>query len=1138
MFTARMILLLGVFSVPVGAQMTGQDVGRISVPNGQSLRAMAPASLQVKVSLSVSNQTLESAVLEVARQADMTVTYDSKLEILSRRVSVKIKDLSPQEAITTLLKGTGMSARFVPNTQSIVLGAPVKESTAHETTKKQGNSVIVGRVTDSATKQGIPGASVVVPGMKHSVVTSQTGDFLIRGVIAGEALIAVKAFGYKSASKSVVVTDGGRHSVSIVMVGVPTTLSGVVTTATGLQRKIEVGNDVTTIKVEEVIRNNPVSNMSELLATRVPGLYAAPTSGQPGAPTRIRIRGVSSINTSNEPIIVVDGVQIRSEAKNTGSSSSNFDFAFSPLDQLDVNAIETVEVLKGPSAVALYGSDAANGVVVVTTKRGFVGAARWRASARLGTQAMPGRWPQNYFSWGTLASGGLPRHCPNRSWTLASGCRHDSLQVYQLMNDPGTTVFGRGSTREYSLGVSGGVRGITYSFTTSMSRVLGLMKLPDNDVRIVEAEGSKLQSWQRRPQASDQASGTALVSVDVGTETNVELTTSVNRKMARSTPLSNAMETAATFAPPVPQYGPDGSVIQGASGLLEAINTFRERREGTELGSRNTIKINSRGIPSVMNAILTMGVDVRRITSSALLLNGDCYGTTECSRFGTSLPLDSGYAKRRAGSAILSDIKLTLSGSAIGSHWLSMIPSIGGNFVKSRDEDSNVDIQGLPVGSIRGGSGSIQGYSEDQSGRNTLGLYVETRFKVADRLWLPLSIRTDAGSALGSEVMPKFPRLGFSYLLSDQPIFQQMPVIGSLPMVRVRTAFGVAGKQPGVAEKYRTYSQAKNLFVDGIPTTGFELNTIGNTGLRPERSQEWELGFDADVIEHPRRRLSVTVTSANKLTRDLIDNQLLPGSAGGYWQTVNLGDVVNSTFELTVDALMEIRSISWQPSVSLTTLRNRVKALAPTSQTGSGYLFGPDFQNTGLQSRNVVGYPLYGRWAPQVVGYADRNSDGIIGPNEIQLSDSAIFIGAPYPKFTLNTQQQLTMRSSVTLSGVISYENGLTQIRRRGEYSRVENDPTLSLSEQAYGMYSVLTRAQQVSTLRFTSVQINYLLPRSITARIFGGRSVSIKASGKNIGLWSTYRGKDPNVGASGEEVWDQGQLPTPREWAFELGIH
>src|SRR5690606_34082679 len=132
------------------------------------------------------------------------------------------------------------------------------------------------------------------------------------------------------------------------------------------QRRVEVGNDITTIDVPSVIANNPVSTVTDLLVTRVPGMVVGHASGEPGAKNELRIRGTNSIRASNQPIIIVDGVQVIGDRDGVDPT----DFETSPINQLDVNAIQTIEVLKGPSAVALYGSDAANGVIVITTKRG------------------------------------------------------------------------------------------------------------------------------------------------------------------------------------------------------------------------------------------------------------------------------------------------------------------------------------------------------------------------------------------------------------------------------------------------------------------------------------------------------------------------------------------------------------------------------------------------------------------------------------------------------------------------------------------------------------------------------------------------------------------------------------------------
>ncbi len=1132
------ILRIGQVVVWVGIMAVAGDVSaaraqtKYSLQRDEDIRASAEVVMQAQrllqksVSIVVRDSTVLYVIEQIAKQSNVRVAFDQALPAFKSRVSVNLVNTNVSDALTAALKGTGLIATVASDGQTILIRPRV--GSAKKPSQVPDTGVVAGLILDSVTSKPIRGVAISVVGLRVSAVSGDDGRFAMK-VPGGGQTIRVQILGYKLASRSITVTKDVPVTVQIKLASAPTTLSGVVTTATGLQRKVEVGNDITSISVEEVIRNNPVSNVSELLATRVPGLYAAPTSGQPGAPTRIRIRGVSSVNSSNEPIIVVDGVQIRSEAKYRAANvtDAGIGFNFSPLDQLDINSIETVEVLKGPSAVALYGSDAANGVIVVTMKRGSVGPTRWNAAMSLGASSLPGQWPNNYFSWGTPFIGGMPMHCPHGQWNPL-GCTPDSVTVYQILNSPNTTVFGRGLTQEYSVGVNGGVKGVTYSLTTSMKQDLGLMKMPDIDVQLLRDEGTPPLSWQRQPQAANQQSGTGIVRMDFGPVTSATLSTGISRTAGRSTPLSNALQTAATFPPPQPVYDANGSLATPRSGLLAIISAFREERTSREVGFRNSLTLQT-GAISNTNTMISAGIDSRSMSSRSYLANGDCYGGMLC-RTVLGGGSDSSWVLRSIGSGVSADIKINMSMQPLGHRLLNVIPSIGGNFVQSSEGQVSVNASGLPDGmrDARGGAARQSQFDETQASRNTVGAYLETRINVADRFWFPLAIRTDAGSALGGNVMPKFPKLGFSYLLSDQPNFRQLPIIGNLPMVRLRTAFGTAGKQPDVVAKYRTYKRGSNEI-----SNNFDLNSLGNTMLKPERSQEWELGFDSDVIEHDHGSLSFTATWARKRTHDLLVQGVVPGSIGAFSLWQNLGDIDNATFEFSVDGSLQSSLISWRPSFNVTTLRNRVIRLTNGKQSGNLSAI------SGLQSRNIVGYPLYGRWASELVGYNDRNHDGIIDIDEIAYSDSAKFIGAPYPKFTANTQQQLTAFANLTFSAVLSYEHGLTQVRSDAPmYSRAQNDPSLSLKEQAYGLYSALTRAQQVSTLRWTSMQISYLLPHTITQRALGTRTASVALYGTNVGLWSTYRGKDPNVGATGEEVFDQGQLPQPRVLGLSLRIN
>ena len=236
-------------------------------------------------------------------------------------------------------------------------------------------------------------------------MTSDCGRFTLKAVPLGKQVLSARLFGYHPIDRTVTVVDSIRSMVNIVMVPVPTVLSGVVTTATGLQRKIEVGNDITSINVDSIRQVAPITSVTDLLETRVPGLTVLHSSGVPGDPSRLRLRGVGSPTLNNDPIVVIDGIRVyasQSDTRNnnlapalTGGSGAVHGYAApSPLDQIDPSSIETIEVFKGPSASALYGSDAANGVIIITTKSGRAGPVHWSSNLGQGVNWLPGHLGQ------------------------------------------------------------------------------------------------------------------------------------------------------------------------------------------------------------------------------------------------------------------------------------------------------------------------------------------------------------------------------------------------------------------------------------------------------------------------------------------------------------------------------------------------------------------------------------------------------------------------------------------------------------------------------------------------------------------------------------------------------------------------
>src|SRR5689334_5919354 len=239
----------------------------------------------------------------------------------------------------------------------------------------QAQGTITGRVTQEGGTP-LPDARVLAIGTSLSTATNDSGRFTLKNVPAGAVTLQVLRVGYQSQRSTVTVAAGGIATADFVLKVAVTQLEDGISTAKGQQRKVKLGNAISTLgdvgkRVEEV----PTHSLSDLLIAKSPGVTLLPGTELGGAPS-VRIRGVSSISLSNAPIWYVDGVRY-----SAGGLSSGTDVGFSLLNTLNPDEIEDIEIVKGPSAATLYGTNAANGVVLITTKKGRSGSTRWNFTA-------------------------------------------------------------------------------------------------------------------------------------------------------------------------------------------------------------------------------------------------------------------------------------------------------------------------------------------------------------------------------------------------------------------------------------------------------------------------------------------------------------------------------------------------------------------------------------------------------------------------------------------------------------------------------------------------------------------------------------------------------------------------------------
>ena len=245
--------------------------------------------------------------------------------------------------------------------------------------QQPGLAIVSGRITATGTGQPLADVRVMVVSTSLGVLTNSDGRYTLRGVPTGSIQIRALRVGYQEVKQPIAITEGGAATLDFVMVPAIVQLQEIVTTATGEQRKVELGNALATINASKRVEETSISTFSDLLVAKASGVQISPPSMTGAAPV-VRIRGASSLSLNNDPIYIIDGARMNGSSIGAGVGGTNFSF----LNTLSPEEIEDIEIVKGPSAATLYGTQAANGVIVITTKKGRPGASRWNWFAEAG----------------------------------------------------------------------------------------------------------------------------------------------------------------------------------------------------------------------------------------------------------------------------------------------------------------------------------------------------------------------------------------------------------------------------------------------------------------------------------------------------------------------------------------------------------------------------------------------------------------------------------------------------------------------------------------------------------------------------------------------------------------------------------
>ncbi len=1101
--------------------------------------AVEAAVLGRTVTLHLERATLKEALAALVERTGVQFVYSKAAVPVDRAVSLIADRISVGEALTLLLRGTGLEVTVgAAGRIRLARAKDMAHGSRGAPHAQQGGGTIQGRVVDAVTRAPLDQVAIRVEGSGLGAVTSSDGRYAIRDIPVGTYRLVARRVGYTPLTKTVMVPADSTTSSDFALVTAATKLDEVVTTAVGNQRRIELGNSITTINADSLVRTTPITQLTDVLAGRAPGVQVLQDQGQVGAGVRIRVRGLSSFTLSNDPIIYLDGVRLDGTGQEINGASPSANAVFpvpSRLNDIDPADIESIDVLKGPSAATEYGTDAASGVIVIKTKHGQAGAPRWDFHAEQGWSTVPAQYPLGWYAFGHTTDGtNTPVQCP-RTYaggpTVANGgCVIDSVTTYQPLNHASTSIFRTGDDTRGGVQVTGGTQQLQYFLGGTYNSATGVLQLPPVFRQQMLAKGTPIPSYMETPNTLDQANVRGRVTTKLGSTADVGFAAAYISNDQRSGNDLLALEGASLTT---------GNRNDGFGGYGEfgafLLPTYSFMTTGSEGIRRFTGSANGTWRPtSWLNAHATVGIDNGERTD-------DSYQAPGADPFAfTAFPGSSGTGYhgigRIATALYTTDIGATVTASL--STALSSKTSVGAQYNVRNQTGALSQAYGLTASGALNGASAYQASQLDSAAR-TVGSYVEENISWRDQLFLIGALRVDAGSGFGSQVNAAvYPKASLSWAAIQTPSHR----------LRLRAAFGESGVQPPSGATLSLLAPT-TVSVGGRTVTGDTATTVGNAQLKPERSGELETGFDAGIFND---RVTMELTYYRKHTSNTIVANFLPGSNGGRIEYENLGSVLNYGVESNVTVqVLDTRPVGWDVTVGGALNTNRLTSLAP----GEPPINAPFFPYE-LQYRQVVGYPIFGLWAPTLV-YADANHDGIIEPTEASQITTLSYQGSSTPirEFTLNTGVSLFGRV-LRISGQVDYRGGnKIQDAFRGILESIPsaaplNDPHASLARQAPALEGAQSSQpfwnsyfEDGSFVRWREASVTYFLSDRLS-RSLHVRAASITALGRNLVLWTRYPGIDPEVvtpgairGAPADGVYDAGATPLTRSWALRVNL-
>lgn len=997
---------------------------------------------------------------------------------------------------------------------------------------------ITGRITDATSNETLPGVIVKLQGTTFTTATNNDGVFtLLPTIDPGKYQIVINYIGYKTATKSVQLGSASTYNINAVLERDVIGLDEVIVTGTsaGTTRR-QLGSYVSTVKASDLNRG-ATGNVLAALQGKTAGAQITQNSGDPAGGISVRLRGISSISSSSEPLYIIDGVIVNNATNRVTNTSSNYDGSNSvgAVGQnrlVDINPadIDHIEVLNGAAAAAIYGSRANAGVVQIFTKRGSTGA------------------PEISFSTSIISNSLRKKLAVNEAPIKFGGSVNTQTQDLLTPALTNTTPVTRYDYQNYifrpalgtdnNISVSGGKDDTKYYTSLSYFNNQGIIKNTD----------FKRYSFR----------------------------TNLDQKLSKWANLSAGI----SYTNSATDEKPDGNSFFSPTNSINIIGNFHDIFTRDALGSLQAVGERGRVNPvSIIEDIKQREETNRIIGNTTLKLfpiknlivdytfgvdNSSQNGTTYIPPFAynvspafygggaTLSTATNGYASAAQNLNLQLNSELNATYQWQISEQLASTSQIGYSYQYQKTYYSILQGQGLaPFIQTVNGASTVLPSTDLRTQFWIAGEYIQQNFKYKDHLFITGAVRVDGSSVFGtSQRNQTYLKGSASYVLSSADYWKNFGVSKWWDVFKVRAAFGQSGNLTGIGAYDRFNSYASQPFVG--KTSFYSSTTLANENVKPERQNELEIGTDLSFFKN---RLGLTFNWYNKKVSDLLfPRQIAP--TDGYSSLLdNFGSLKNKGYEIVLNGVpIKSKNFTWNTTFLFNHNRN--------AAIGQPYTLLST--NSGAPILIIDGQPIgefYGTfYARKPDGSILTNSAGI--PQiEKGIQNSALsytpqrdanglptgtvlrkVIGNPNPDYTATlvndfSYKKLNLRVQLDDVHGGSVFNADYRTRQGVGNGLIAQQEDLGQLPRGYiaGIYPIEEfRIDNGSFVKLREVSLSYSLGK---VGVFKGLTIS--ASGRNLISWDKYKGYDPEGNAAGQSTLlrgiDFGNVPIPK--TFSLGL-